>query len=169
MKSPLKPLLILLTCTAALAGCGESSPTDPGAGGPESKGSMYTQVRFDAVVVYQDGDLVGQGEFEFRWGVNEHQAFRAVGLGKDDAWDPPYKGWGVEGAGSSIDVYFEASEWDVDVLGRDVRDSDMNRRHKTVKHTVGSEPDLKQYSIVLGNDDCKVQMLYTLQTFIQTP
>lgn len=157
-------LLICLTLMPLLAACGKNSPTGPEAAAtPEKRTELLTFVSFDFLIAHNDGDLIGDGEFEFRRGVNGNITFTSVKLGDGDAWDIEGSSTRVEGEGSEIKVFFEASELDTDVLGRDFRDGDMDRRSKTNTHVV-SENLNGQYSITLGNDDCKVQLYYTLKT-----
>ena len=157
-------LLACLTFIPLLAACGKNSPTGPAAAAtPEPQTELLTFVFFDFVVAHNDGDLIGDGEFEFRRGLNGNTTFTAVKMGDGDAWEIESPAVRVEGEGSEIKVYFEASEWDTDILGRDFRDGDMDKRSKTNTHTVAENLN-GQYSITLGNDDCRVQLYYTLKT-----
>jgi hypothetical protein len=157
-------LLACLTFLPLLTACGKGSPTGPDAAEtPEPQTELVTFVSFDFLVAHNDGDLIGDGEFEFRRGVNGNMTFTSVKLGDGDAWDIEGSSTRVEGEGSEIKVYFEASELDTDLLGRDIRDGDMDKRSKTNTHTVAENLN-GQYSIMLGNDDCKVQVYYTLKT-----
>jgi len=167
MKKRLPNVLTLLACLTfipLLAACGKNSPTGPEAAAtPEPQTELLTFVFFDFVVAHNDGDLIGDGEFEFRRGLNGNTTFTSVKLGDGDAWVIESAAIRVEGEGSEIKVYFEASEWDTDLLGRDFRDGDMDKRSKTNTHTVAENLN-GQYSIMLGNDDCRVQLYYTLKT-----
>jgi len=157
-------LLACLTFIPLLAACGKNSPTGPEAAAtPEPQTELRTSVTFDFVVAHNDGDLIGDGEFEFRWGVNGSTTFTPINMGNGDAWKINRYGALVVGEGSEIKVYFEASEWDTDILGRNFRDGDMDKRSKTNTHTV-AEGLNGQYSMMLGNDDCRVQLYYTLLT-----
>jgi len=163
MKNPLMKSLLLLTCIAAATGCGKSSPMGPEAQpAAQAQGTLTTYITYDYVVVHNDGDLIGNGEFEFYWGLNSRRAFTSATLGTGDVLKLSDRG-SVDGEGSTFSIYFEASEWDSDILGNDFRDPDMDKRSGTKKHTVA--PELNgQYSITLGNSDCKVQFYYTLET-----
>lgn len=167
MRMRLPNVLTLLACLTFLplvTACGKDSPMGPKAAAtPEPQTYLVTFMSFDFLIAHNDGDLIGDGEFEFTRGVNGQTTFTAVKLGDGDAWDIEGTSTRVEGEGSQIKVFLEASEWDTDLLGRDFRDGDMDKRSKTVTHTVAEDLN-GQYSIMLGNDDCKVQLYYTLTT-----
>lgn len=168
MKTPSLLSLILLAAVVSLGGCSDSSPTAPStAGGQQNGTTLHTTVTFKTVVVHNDGDLVGKGEFEFYFRVNKNSAFRSVTLGTGDAWDPGNIFYTVTGAGSEVKVGFEATEWDVNLLGKDVPDSDMDSRSGSRSFSVPSSPSPspKEYSITLGNSDCKVQVYFELSTW----
>jgi len=168
MKTQVALSLILLAAAVSLGGCSDSSPTAPDAAGGQQDGTtLHTTVTFKAVVVHKDGDLIGKGDFEFYFRVNKNSAFRSVSLGTGDAWDPGRIFWTVTGAGSEVKVGFEATEWDVNLIGKDVPDKDMDSRSATRSFSVPSSPSAspKEYSITLGNDNCKVQVYYELSSW----
>ncbi len=170
MKTSIPKSLTLLACLAATAlvnGCGKSSPTAPKeALPPVPTAVMHTDVRFDYLVVMNDGDFIGDGEFEFLRGVNGVNTVSSRTMRTDDVWTIN-KRQTVNGEGSLIDVGFQASEWDRTILGDDVRDSDMDRlwQSKLYHVTAGLGG---QYSTTLGNSACKVKLYYSLITYSTT-
>ncbi|MEK7316681.1 MAG: hypothetical protein AAB011_10895, partial [Candidatus Eisenbacteria bacterium] len=131
MNKRLPNILTLLACLIFLplvTACGKDSPTGPETpASPEPQGDLVTFVSFDFVIAHNDGDLIGDGEFEFRRGINGSNSFTSVKLGDGDAWEIEGASIRVVGEGSEIKVFFEASEWDTDILGRDFRDGDMDK------------------------------------------
>jgi hypothetical protein len=167
-KRPLT-LATLLACLALvplLTACGKSSLTGPDtttvASAPKTE--LDTNVRFDYVVVHADGDLIGPGEFEFIRGLDRARTFTAVdNLSDGDVWKINQSAGWAKGEGTTFSVYFQATEWDKDILGNNVPDPNMDHRSATKTYTVA--PGLNgQYSITLGNSACKVQIYYTLTT-----
>ncbi len=166
MKSSLLKSMTLLACLAAtplVTGCGKSSTAPKVAPEPVPTAVMYTDVRFDYVVVVDDGDFIGDGEFEFRRGVNGVNTLASKTMRTNDVWTIDRRQT-VRGEGSRIEVYFEASEWDKTILGDDVRDPDMDRLWQTKAYNV-AEGLGGQYSITLGNSACKVKLYYSLITY----
>lgn len=167
MKASVLRSLTLLSCLAATAlvtGCGKSSPTAPGVTPtPAPTTVVHTDVRFDYVAVVRDGDLIGDGDFEFRFGVNGATTFSAKTLGTNDVWHIDTRRT-VDGMGRPINVHFQASELDRDILGNIVPDPDMNGRNSTDEYTV-AEGLGGQHAITLGNDFCKVKLYYSLITY----
>lgn len=166
----LKHLILLACLTAAplLTGCGKSAPTAPDvAAEPAGPTPVRLQVHWDVVKVINDGDLVGAGEFEFKRGLNSARTFTSKTMSDGDRWEINKTEYYTGNEGDAFSVYFEASEWDTDLLGRNVPDSDMNKRNETDRFTIGSGA-VGTHSITLGNDACKVQVLYVV-SFVRLP
>lgn len=151
-----------LVVTVAATGCGKSSPTAPAPPAvPVQQYLHQSKVHFAAIRVTDDGDLIGAGELDFKWGIVGDITQKSADLStgddliiNDDAI--------IGGDAAAFTVYFEASEWDTDILGNNFRDPDMNKRSKSVEFT-GIRDSFQSYSITLGNDDCKVTLYYTVQ------
>lgn len=154
-----------LVVAVASTGCGKSSPTAPEPPAVPAQQYLHqSRVAFTAIRVTNDGDLIGDGEFDFKWGVvgNITQKSADLTTGDDLMIDDKVLIGGDEAA---FTVYFEASEWDTDILGNNFRDPDMNKRSKTAAFT-GTRDSMDSYSITLGNDDCKVTLYYTVQPLL---
>ncbi|MEK7316205.1 MAG: hypothetical protein AAB011_08500 [Candidatus Eisenbacteria bacterium] len=154
-----------LIVAVASAGCGKSSPTAPEPPAvPEQQYLHQSRVIVDRIHVSDDGDLIGEGEFDFKWNVAGFDKQKSADLttGDDLTIDDRFL---ITGDGRSFTVYFEASEWDTDILGNNFRDPDMNKRSKTVEFT-GTRSSSESYSITLGNEDCKVTLHYTVQALL---
>ena len=166
MKRSITTSLTLAACLTAaslLTGCGKSSPTAPQvAADPGPAQVLFTSLRWDYVVCHVDGDLVGAGDFEFKRFFDRYNALHNVTMSTGDVWQIK-KFNSATGEGTRFKVAFEATEWDKNLIGENVRDADMNKRYKSRTHTI-AEGLNGQYSFTLGNDDCKVQVYYTLST-----
>jgi len=151
-----------LVVAVAATGCGKSSPTGPEPPTvPTQKYLHQTKVIFDRIHVYNDGDLIGEGEFDFKRGVVGNITQKSVDLTTGDDLNINDEVL-IGGDGAAFTVYFEASEWDTNILGNNFRDPDMDKRSKSVEFT-GTRNSSESYSITLGNDDCKVTLYYTVQ------
>lgn len=146
-----------------LSGCGKSSPTAPEgtAAAPAEPGRQRVTLYWAFVEVINDGDLIGAGDFEFRRGLNGSRTFTSKTLGTGDEWEIDKTEYFTAEVGTRFSVYFEATEWDADILGNEFPDPDMDGRSKTSSFTIGSERDGTR-SITLGNDDCKVRVYFHL-------
>jgi hypothetical protein len=165
MRNMLRFVAGCLVVAVASTGCGKSSPTAPEpAAVPAQQYLHQSRVAFVAIRVHDDGDLIGAGEFDFKWGIvgNITQKSATLTTGDDLMIQDKVL---IDGDGTTFTVYFEASEWDTDILGNNFRDPDMNKRSKTAEFT-GTRDRMDSYSITLGNDDCKVTLYYTVQPLL---
>jgi len=154
---------LLAAAVSVSTGCGKSSPTAPeAAAAPTQQPFTQAVILFDYIHVVNDGDLIGKGELDFTWGVDRKRTQKSATLSDGDDLTIDRSEY-VNGEGTDFTVYFEASEWDTDLLTGNFRDPDMNKRSKTVYFTVS--PGMRgSYTVTLGNDDCKVVLHYTVFT-----
>ena len=152
---------LVVAAATLTTGCGKSSPTGPQPPAVPAQQYLHqSRVRFERIHVSNDGDFIGPGELDFKVGLvgDITQQSATLTTGDDLQIEAEV---GILGDGVAFTVYFEASEWDTDILGNNFRDPDMNKRSKTVEFT-GTRSSKESYSITLGNDDCKVTLHYTV-------
>lgn len=167
MNPILRNLLIVTAVLASplLAGCGKSSPTRPTAAAPTAgpATTLQTTVTVKRILVIEDGDGVeGKGDFHFTAFVDLQRKDwdRTMGNGESTTLN-----WSIvlHAQSGSFDVTFRATEWDTNVLGQVYPDSDMDGREKSTSHSYAPSSD-GNYSIELGNSNCKVRMYYTIES-----
>lgn len=160
-----RPVLVAIAAflIPLASGCGKSSPAAPTAP-PEPEMEVRTTVTITTFEVIKDGDGI-EGKGEFYWfhtiGGSGRATWATVGTGESYTLNRRQSLQAAEGY--PVRVGFRCSELDVDILGNEYNDSDMDNRERFAVHTATDDLDGRWY-ITLGNDNCKVRMHYTIAT-----